>query len=85
MMGCTFVEIGNGDYFGLLTAKEFKTGDYYLLVSTFSVKVLAAQVPPIESLDRPTEMTFLSINRKNQQKFNISGAHCRCFTGAAYL
>ncbi|CAH9100588.1 unnamed protein product [Cuscuta epithymum] len=84
-MGCDFVEIGNGDYFGLLTAREFKTGDYYLLVSTFSVKVLAARVPPIESLDKPIKMTFLSIKCKNQQKFNITGVDFCYFAGAACL
>ncbi|CAH9125307.1 unnamed protein product [Cuscuta epithymum] len=84
-MGCTFVEMGNGDYLGLLTAWEFKTGDFYLLVSTFSLEVLAARVPPIQSLNEPIKMKFLSINRKNQQKFKIPGVDFSYFAGVACL
>ncbi|CAH9100546.1 unnamed protein product [Cuscuta epithymum] len=84
-MACQFVEMGNGDYLGLLTAQDEKTFHQYLLVSIFSLEVLAAQVPPNPSLDKPIKTTFLSVNRKNQHKFNIRGAPFSYFAGAVCL
>ncbi|CAH9137160.1 unnamed protein product [Cuscuta epithymum] len=84
-MSFQFVETGKGDYLGLLSAQDENTQDFYLLISTFSLEVLTAQVPPIPSPGEPIKMTFLSINRKNQQKLNITGARFHYFAGAACL
>ncbi|CAH9053738.1 unnamed protein product [Cuscuta europaea] len=73
---CGFLELGNGEFFGIMICLNIKVKDFYLVVSTFCLDVITTPALSFPlSVKYPSETNFLRVNLRNQQMFKLEMPH----------